>query len=366
MRIRPVSGARGLSAGRWKVLALALALGCAPAWASKQPEVAQTGPELTIEGGRRLSYEGSFSWEREVYGQRGFWKKVLDVAIGAPEYHRMIRPYSIAEDSRGRLIVTDPGAAGVHIFDFPRKKYKFISRWDKSKDPMLTPQCVTVDAQDNFYITDSVSGKIFVFDAEGKFRRTLGSLRGGEGYFKRPTGIAVDSAAGKIYVSDTLRNKVFVLNLDGQVADTIGKLGVEKAEFYLPTEVLLHGTELAVVDAMNFRIQILDLQGRFLQQIGASGDVLGSLFRPKGIGFDSEGHLYVVDAASSMIQVFTSEGKLLYFFGSNGTGAGEFQLPSGIWIDRQDRIFIVDSFNRRIQLYHYHGLVKASSGGGVQ
>ena len=104
---------------------------------------------------------------------------------------------------------------------------------------MLTPQCVAVDAQDNIYVTDSESGKIFVFNADGKFQRTIGSLKGGEGFFKRPTGIAVDSAAQRIYVTDTLRNKIFVLDMQGNVLQTIGKNGDGKGEFNYPTELRL-------------------------------------------------------------------------------------------------------------------------------
>src|SRR5208337_748259 len=147
--------------------------------------------------------------QREVH-KPGFWGKLWDVVAGEPDYHEMIRPYSIAVDSRGRAIVTDPGAAGVHIFDFAQNKYKFIERKDKAKDPMPMPQCVAVDAQDNIYVTDSEAGKVFVFDADGKFRRAIGSLKGGEGFFKRPTGIAVDSAAQRIYVTDTLRDQIFM------------------------------------------------------------------------------------------------------------------------------------------------------------
>ena len=66
---------------------------------------------------------------------------------------------------------------------------------------------------------------IFVFDPNGKFVRAIGSLKGGEGYFKRPTGIAVDSAAQRIYVTDTLRDQVFVLDMQGNVLQTIGKTG---------------------------------------------------------------------------------------------------------------------------------------------
>src|ERR1039458_3642043 len=122
-------------------------------------------PVLELEGGRRLAYERSFGSEREVKPKRGFWNRVVDVIAGEPDFRNLIRPYSIVTDSHGRVIVTDPGAGGVHIFDFAQQKYKFIQRQDKSQDPMLVPQCVAVDAQDNIYVTDSDSGKIFVFNS---------------------------------------------------------------------------------------------------------------------------------------------------------------------------------------------------------
>ena len=71
-------------------------------------------------------------------------------------------------------------------------KYKFLERKDKAKDSMLEPQCVAVDASDNIYVTDSKAGKIFVFEPSGKYKGVFGSLKGGEGFFKRPTGIAID------------------------------------------------------------------------------------------------------------------------------------------------------------------------------
>ena len=142
--------------------------------------------------------------------------------IGSPDYKRMVRPYSVATDSKGRMIVTDPGVRGVHIFDFGKQKYKFLSRRDKEKNPLLMPQCVAVDAQDNIYVTDSEAGKIFVYNSDGKYQRAIGSLKGGEGVFKRPTGIAMDSAAQRIYVSDTLRHQIFIMDMQGIVLKKIG------------------------------------------------------------------------------------------------------------------------------------------------
>ncbi len=310
-------------------------------------------PDLLLEGGRRLTYERSFSSERDARGKPGFWTRLVNIVAGEGETHALVRPYSIAVDSRGRAIITDPGAGGVHIFDFARRKYRFIERQEKSKDPMVAPQCVAVDAHDNIYVTDSEAGKIFVFGADGKYQRALGSLKGGEGYFKRPTGIAVDSAAQRIYVTDTLRNQIFELDMRGQVLKTIGQRGSDNAQFNFPTELLLRGQDMAVVDAMNFRVQFLDRSGTFLGSIGHSGDASGDMFRPKGIGVDSEGHYYVADGLWGVVQVFDREGRLLYYFGKRGTGAGDFQLPAGLFIDREDRVFVVDSYNRRVQVFRY-------------
>ena len=313
-------------------------------------------PELELEGGRKLLYEGSISSEREVKTKRGFWTRVLDAVAGEPEFHALISPYSAVTDSQGRIIVTDPGAAGVHIFDFAEHKYKFLCR-QKDTDGLRSPQCVALDSADNIYVTDSYNGKIFVFDASGKFQRVIGSVKG-EGYFKRATGIAIDSEAQRIYVTDTLRHQIFLLDMQGKVLQQIGQAGAVEGAFNFPTELRLAGRDLLVVDAMNFRVQVLDRAGKFQYAVGQVGDGLGSMFRPKGIGEDSEGHLYVVEGLSGMVQVFDREGRLLYYFGQKGTGFGEFQLPTGLFIDRQDRVFVVDSYNRRVQVFQYFALAK--------
>lgn len=312
--------------------------------------------EMYLEGGRKLSWEHSFNSETEVKPNRGFWNKLVDVIAGAPDFHSLVRPYSIATDSHGRIIVTDPGAEGVHIFDFVQHKYKFIQRNDREKDPMHTPQCVAVDAQDNIYVTDSDAGEILVFEPSGKFLHVIGSLKGGEGYFKRPTGIAVDSATQRIYVTDTLRDQVFVLDLQGHILQTIGKTGQAEGEFNLPTELRLDGPNLLVVDAMNFRVQVFDRSGAFQYAIGKIGDSPGAMFRPKAVAVDSEGDLYLVDSQWGMVQVFNRQGELLYHFGARGTHAGEFQLPAGLFIDQADHVYVVDSFNRRVQVFQFVGL----------
>jgi DNA-binding beta-propeller fold protein YncE len=340
------------------------ALMLTPAWSaprkSKTTEVQV--PELLLPEGRKLTFERTFATDRDVRGKPGFFTRVFDLVVGAPDLHFLVRPYSVVEDSRGRVIVTDPGAQGVHIFDPAQLKYKFIERKDKRNDAMLVPQCVAVDDNDNIYVTDSEAGKIFVFNPEGKFQRAIGSIKGGEGFFKRPTGIAIDNAEQRIYVTDTLRNKIYMLDMNGEVLRTIGKNGEQKGEFNYPTELRLDGKDLLVVDAMNFRVQGMDRSGQYEFGVGALGASVGAMFRPKGIGVDSEGHIYVVEGSMNMVQVFDREGRLLYYFGQQGTGFGDFRLPAGLFIDHTDRVFVVDSYNRRVQVFQYHALKQARGG----
>jgi len=347
----------------WYILvALTLAVPMPLAAKSKPKSTTVQVPELLLPEGRKLTFERGLQSDRDVRPKPGFFTKVFDFVVGAPDVHFLVRPYSVVEDSRGRIIVTDPGAQGVHIFDPVQQKYKFIQRKEKSKDAMLAPQCVAVDNKDNIYVSDSESGKIFVFNPDGKYQRALGSLKGGEGFFKRPTGIAIDSDEQKIYITDTLRNKIYVTDMNGDVLQTIGKNGSDAGEFNYPTELRLDGKDLLVVDAMNFRVQAIDRSGQYLFGIGALGDGNGGMFRPKGIGVDSEGHVYVVEASHDMVQVFDREGRLLYYFGQQGTGFGDFRLPTGLFIDRNDRVFVVDSYNGRVQIFQYHALKQAKGG----
>jgi sugar lactone lactonase YvrE len=152
--------------------------------------------------------------------------------------------------------------------------------------------------------------------------------------------------------------------MNGSVMQTIGKTGTANGEFNFPTEIVLHGQDLAVVDAMNFRVQVFDRSGGFKYAVGKVGDGedMGSFFRPKGIGFDSEGHLYVVDGAWSRVQVFDQQGELLYYFGARGGQPGAFNLPAGMFIDHNDSVYIADSYNSRVQEFQYYG--KREQGGG--
>jgi DNA-binding beta-propeller fold protein YncE len=341
-------------------LAVLLALVCmaaSAAWAAGSSRGKETGKEapgpspLLLDGGRRLEYLRSISAPEDVRPRRSWFNRVIDFVAGPPVKHRMVRPYGVATDQQNRIIVTDPGARAVHIFDFKQQKYRYL---EGGKEDFKSPIGVAVDDQGNTYVSDSELGKIFVFDARGKFRRYFGDVKG-EGYFKRPTGLAVDSTARRLYVTDTLKHAVYTLDLEGHVLGSFGKRGNGDGELNYPTDIAATKDELIVVDALNFRVQIFDRNGTFHAAFGHAGDAIGSMFRSKGLGVDSAGNFYLADGYFDCVQVFNRAGALLYFFGQPGSGAMQFQAPAGVHIDLDDKVYVVDSSNRRVQEFRYVG-----------
>ena len=233
---------------------------------------------------------------------------------------------------------------------------------------MLTPQCVAVDAQDNIYVTDSQSRARFLSSMPtGNIRRAIGSLKGGEGYFKRPTGIAVDSAAQRIYVTDTLRNKIFVMDMQGSVLQMIGKTGTGDGEFNYPDRIAAEWPgsgrgrrdEFPRAGARPLgRFQLCDRQS----------------WRRRGMDVSAERHrlrfrrpsLRRRRAVGHGAGVRPAKGGCCITSASAEPGRDSFSCRPDLQIDKQDRIYVVDSFNRRVQVFHYYGFAGATGGAAMK
>jgi DNA-binding beta-propeller fold protein YncE len=271
---------------------------------------------------------------------------VVDAVAGSREYsadERLSQPYKVTSDSKDRVMVADRGGyPSIHIFDFARRRHSRIAGGPGKR--LQSPAGLAVDGQDQLYVTDAQLGAILVYYPNGKFRRYIGN-RKGERLFERPGGIAVDRASGHIYVADPPRNMVVMLDADGNILAKIGSGadGSGPGEFAAPTDVVVRDQELFVLDSQNYRIQVLDLAGRFRASIHPE-----SMGPSLGFSIDSEGRIYL-DGPLDTVRVFRRDGRLLLRFGETGAGYGQFNLPSGIWIDSSDRIYVADTRNHRVQ-----------------
>lgn len=265
----------------------------------------------------------------------------------------MAEPLNLTTDSRQRVIVTDPAAHAIHVFDFQAKKY-FCIQGGRGRR-LQSPTGVAVDVQDNIYVTDSKLGMILVYGPDGSFLRFIGGRHEEGGDYDTPNGIAIDRKAGRIYLSDTSQHYIFVLDLQGKVLERWGKRGgdaVAPGLFKNPTAILISGDQILVRDSNGCRVQTLDSRGNVRRQLRVSFKDCNRQRGPGGMATDSDGNIYV-NRDDGSISAFDSNRTLLHTFGPTGSRRGEFRQPQGLWI-AQDYLYVADSQNHRVQMFQIH------------
>jgi len=328
----------------------------------KEDETNQVPPNIELARNERLleDFEPPEHAVKVAKGQSVLQElrdSIVSLAYGSEKV--LLVPQSVTTDSRQRVIVTDPSAQGLHVLAYtPKDSFQIVGGPGRR---LRRPDGVAVDKDDNIYVSDSERGMILVYDSEGKFLRNLGS-RGEEGMLVHPSGIAIDSKAGKLYVLDPPRNALFILDLEGNVLARIGTAdpgksfsaragSTEPGRFSGPKAVLVHNDELVVLDST--RVHILDLQGRFLKEFKISNDASLSNGPTAGLFMDDEDRIYVSDPGSGNIRVYSHDGQYLQVFGRPGMRMGEFNAPAGMCADSTGRVYIVDA--RRVQIFQFNG-----------
>jgi sugar lactone lactonase YvrE len=258
---------------------------------------------------------------------------------------KLEKPFGLALDDAGDLLLTDMGANAVCCLDHAGKKWL---RWEQAGKTRFASPVAVARRRDTVFVADSVLGKVLAMDVKGdllfEITREL----------ERPSGLAI--SADKLYVADAQRHQVVVCNLRGEFLSKFGRRGTAPGEFNFPTHIAVDvAGGLYVTDSLNCRVQVFTASGEFQRVIGGPGDGPGSFSRPKGIAVDRSGHIYVVDALFDNVQIFDDQGRLLLHWGDTGGDPGQFWLPNAIVISGNNDIYVADSYNRRIQAFKYTG-----------
>ncbi|UCF70939.1 MAG: NHL repeat-containing protein, partial [candidate division WOR-3 bacterium] len=158
------------------------------------------------------------------------------------------------------------------------------------------PFDVSLDSEDNLYVTDFDSSRIYVFSPDDSLIVSFGIAGRAYGEIYQPTGIAV---------------------LDARAADNI------------------HNDDyVVIVDNYGTRVSKFTRQGRFIASVQTFEMGLADAHFIY-VALDAYGSIYVADEVNNQIHKFDHDLNYVISVGRTGTGQGEFLSPRGITIWRK-------------------------------
>ena len=237
----------------------------------------------------------------------------------------------------------------------------------------VMPHGLTIDRQDNVWLTDVGLHQVFKFRPDGKLLLVVGEARvpgADRTHFNQPTDVAV-LPDGSFYVSDGYGNaRVVKFSAAGEYQFEWGRRGTGPGEFDLPHAVDTDARgHVYVADRSNARVQVFDNTGKFLTEWRSS-----KLGRPFSIAVSGNRAVVVDGGDQSLCSVAPSQaegpecgldrssaaevdlnGRVLAHFGRFGNYDGQFRVAHDVAVANDGSIFVVDVGGQRVQRFVRQG-----------
>ena len=238
------------------------------------------------------------------------------------------------------------------------------------------PRCVAVDREENVYISDDVTGEIFVYDEDGNFRGKWGRKGSGDGELNSPYGLSFDKE-DNLFIVDSLNHRVQKFTKEGRFLAKWGSHGDGEGQFNLPWGIAIDRQgDVYVADWKNARVQKFNPDGEYLATFGGTGEG-DHLYLPSDVSVDDEGDVYVTDWGNDRLNIYAPDGTFLTWFSGDAerlsvwaqdvvnanpdymkawrradlTVERWFRRPAAVNVDGEGRIMVLDTLRARIQVY---------------
>lgn len=305
-----------------------------------------------------------------------------DLVGGSARFSSYRAPHGIVKDSLGNLFITDKSNHVIRKVNADGEVSVFAGTGiagdtdgNSIKAQFSSPTGITIDTEDNLYITDYANHKIKKITIDGYVTTLAGSGESGfkdgtalEAEFKQPYDLTV-SNDGTIYISDSDNHRIRKLDTLGEVTTLAGSGSSgfqdgygEYAQFNSPRGIEVDSDDnLYIADFGNNRIRKIDSEG-FVTTIAGSGapsfqdgDAKYAQFNgPIGIALDKK-VVIVADHYNNKIRKIAPNGNVTTLAGLGGSGAidgiardSSFDSPVGLAMDN-DSLLICDSKNNVVR-----------------
>ena len=189
-----------------------------------------------------------------------------------------MKPRDVAV-STNRIYVADLKGHCVRVFDKATRAPLFtIPRGDDAKQhdrKIFTPTNLGLDAQGRLYVGDTGAFHVQVYDAEGKYLRTVGKFGDGLGQFARVKGVALDRE-NRLYAVDAMSQVIQVFDEQGRLLTWFADPTAGNATQNLPAKVMVDYDDVSYFQqyaAPGFKIEYLVIVGNQLgpNKVGVYG-----------------------------------------------------------------------------------------------
>src|SRR5215468_7587666 len=258
-----------------------------------------------------------------------------------PAGEHFVEVAGVAVNSKGHVYVFHRGKHPLMEFDANGKFLRSIA-----DDLFVTAHTVRVDAEDNIWTTDVGAHVVLKLSEDGRVLLSLGRMRTpGDDvlHFNQPTDVAFDRE-GNIYVADGEGNsRVLKFNKFGNVIGGWGMKGTAPGQFDLPHSIAIDGDLVYVGDRENGRIQIFDLQGRYLRE--------WKVGHPFGLFITPDRFIYMSDAIAGRVLKISREGKVVGALDGPSSDKGRHFDPHSLAVDKDGSIFAAEVMPWRAQKF---------------
>jgi len=289
------------------------------------------------------SLQRKAKWHKKTWFYVGLTVMVIGIVIYVSN-SRQAFFNSSTSSLDGKVIPTElPVITAIDNFSFTKK-------WGTLGDgegQFKHPHSVTIDSGGYIYIADLSNNRIQKFDNNGNFVKQWGRLGNAIGELDYPSCLAYDGDSF-LYVVEQNNNRVQIFDLDGNYFNS-WEIPRNSSGIAIDKENDL----IYIADSDNNRILKYDSNGEYLGEFGKNEVILNT---PRGLALDYQGNLYVADCVNNRIIKFSKRENFLLTWGEKGSGESQFLLVPYLTIDRHGVVYVVDWGNRRVQIFNTNGL----------